>query len=38
MEKELICINCALGCRVDIVIENGAVLSTEGNLCKRGME
>lgn len=38
MERELVCISCALGCRLDVNIENGAVRSVTGNACKRGRE
>lgn len=33
---ELICINCPLGCQLSVVVEDGAVVSVEGNTCKRG--
>ena len=37
MEKRsLICIGCPMGCQVTVGMENGAVLSVEGNTCKRG--
>lgn len=37
MEKrELICIGCPLGCPVTVSMENGQVLSVEGNTCRRG--
>lgn len=36
MEKELICINCPMGCRMTATMENGAVTSVTGNVCKRG--
>jgi len=38
MEKELICINCPLGCRLNVVIEDRAVISVTGNTCPRGEE
>ena len=31
------CISCPLGCRMDVVVENGEVRVT-GNTCKRGAE
>ena len=34
--RELICINCPLGCSVTAQMENGEVISVEGNTCKRG--
>ncbi len=36
MEKELICINCPMGCRMTARVENGAVVSVAGFACKRG--
>lgn len=36
MEKELICINCPMGCRMTANVENGAVVSVSGHSCKRG--
>ena len=35
-EKELICVNCPMGCRLHVQIENGAVISVSGNSCPRG--
>lgn len=35
-EKELICINCPLGCMLTVVMDDGEVLSVSGNTCKRG--
>ena len=34
--KELICIGCPLGCPITVEMENGNVISVEGNTCKRG--
>lgn len=38
MQKtELItCINCPMGCRMEVTLEDGAVISVKGNTCKRG--
>lgn len=33
---EITCINCPVGCRLQVTIENGAVTKVEGNACKRG--
>ena len=33
---ELTCINCPVGCRLIVTMENGAVVSVTGNQCKRG--
>lgn len=38
MKKELICINCPLGCRMTVEIEDNTVTSIVGNGCKRGKE
>ena len=34
--RELICINCPLGCSLTVTMENGAVKKVEGNTCKQG--
>ncbi len=37
--RELICINCPLGCPLQVEVdETGKVLSVSGNTCKRGEE
>lgn len=33
---ELTCINCPLGCALNVASENGSVLSVTGNTCQRG--
>ena len=35
-EKNLTCIVCPVGCALSVVLENGEILSVEGNTCKRG--
>jgi CxxC motif-containing protein len=30
------CINCPMGCRMEVTLEDGAVISVKGNTCKRG--
>lgn len=35
-EKNLICINCPLGCMLTAAVEGEAVVSVTGNTCKRG--
>ncbi len=37
-EKELICVNCPMGCRIQVVLEDGSVTSLSGNSCPRGKE
>ena len=36
MRMEITCINCPVGCRLNVEVENGAVVSVSGNVCKRG--
>ena len=33
---EITCINCPVGCRLTVTLENGQVTSVTGNTCKRG--
>lgn len=35
-EKEFICINCPMGCRLKVTLDGGEVVSVTGNTCKRG--
>ena len=36
MERQITCINCPVGCRLQVTIENGQVTKVEGQSCKRG--
>ena len=36
--RNLTCIGCPMGCPLTVKIENGTVLSVEGNTCKRGAD
>lgn len=36
MEISIICISCPVGCRLTVDIENNAVTTVKGNMCKRG--
>lgn len=36
--RELICINCPMGCSLLVQVENGEVVSVTGNTCPRGAE
>lgn len=38
MRKELICINCPLGCRITAEYDESGVTGVSGNNCKRGEE
>lgn len=35
-EKNLICINCPLGCALTVTMKEKEIVSVEGNTCKRG--
>ena len=35
-EHEITCISCPVGCRMQVVVEDGAVTQVTGNACKRG--
>ena len=35
-EKNLICINCPLGCPLTVTLENGEIKAVSGNTCPRG--
>ena len=36
MKKNLTCIECPIGCAIEVEFENGAVVSVKGNTCLRG--
>ena len=36
MEKEMVCVNCPMSCRLTVQIEDGAVTAVSGNSCPRG--
>ena len=36
--KQLICINCPMGCRLAVSVGDNTVVSVQGNGCKRGEE
>lgn len=36
MKKNLTCIECPIGCEIEVELENGAVVSVKGNNCPRG--
>jgi len=37
MEHQITCINCPVGCRMIVSVEDGKVVKVEGNTCKRGV-
>ena len=36
MTKELVCVNCPLGCRLTVTFQNNQVTAVSGNSCPRG--
>lgn len=38
IQKELVCVNCPMGCRISVELEGDQVLSVSGNSCPRGKE
>ena len=36
--QKLICVNCPMGCTLDVTIEGKTVVDVSGNTCKRGAE
>lgn len=38
MKRELTCIACPLGCSLYVTLQDGKIVSIEGNTCKRGSE
>ena len=36
MEHQITCINCPVGCRMTVTVEDGKVTKVAGNTCKRG--
>lgn len=36
--KNLTCINCPLGCQVEVKLDGGKVVEVTGNTCKKGEE
>ena len=37
MKQTITCISCPVGCRMEIITENGQVVSITGNGCNRGV-
>lgn len=37
MEHQITCINCPVGCRMQVIVEDGEVKSVAGNSCNRGL-
>lgn len=38
MGKEIICIACPIGCRMDVALDGGRVKAVQGNQCEKGEE
>ena len=38
MKKELICITCPMGCRLDITYDKEKIIDVQGNTCPRGVK
>ncbi|MCI9512825.1 MAG: DUF1667 domain-containing protein [Oscillospiraceae bacterium] len=38
MTKEMVCINCPLGCRLQVEMQAGTATAVTGNRCKRGQD
>ena len=38
MNRELICICCPMGCRINVTAEDGVITEVTGNTCPRGKE
>lgn len=36
MTREIICIVCPLGCRMDVTLEGSEIVDLQGNQCKKG--
>ena len=36
MKRTLTCIECPIGCQIEVTVGNGKVLSVRGNACPRG--
>ncbi|MBR6737900.1 MAG: DUF1667 domain-containing protein [Clostridia bacterium] len=36
MKKELTCVECPMGCRITVLLEDNKVIGVEGNTCARG--
>ena len=35
-KKNLTCINCPMGCQLEVILEDGKLIEIKGNNCKRG--
>jgi len=36
--REFICVTCPVGCTIQAKVEDGKLLSIEGNTCSRGID
>ena len=37
MQHQITCINCPVGCRMQVTVEDGKVTGVTGNTCRRGL-
>lgn len=37
-KKHFTCVICPIGCEIDVEVENGSIVSMEGNKCKKSEE
>jgi CxxC motif-containing protein len=37
-KREIVCIGCPLGCRLQVELDGSTIHSVKGNLCKRGQD
>ena len=37
MQHQITCINCPVGCRMQVTVEDASVTSVTGNTCRRGL-
>ena len=38
MKKELVCVNCPMGCRISVEMKEGKIVDISGNTCPKGKE
>jgi len=37
-KRRIICINCPVGCELDVTLDEGKIVEVEGNSCKLGLD
>jgi CxxC motif-containing protein len=38
MEKQFVCVNCPMGCRLKVTVEGDKAIKVEGNICSKGAD